>query len=461
MTAVPFTPAELLQAEATKELERRRELENPSWFKESDGKGGLTGQRLAYWQSKARFPIAAAGRRSGKTLLSQGKLFHRLWDVKPWNDARYFFAGPTRDQAKRIAWQRMLDMIQDSPNASRILNINLSDLIITLGIDKGKTSSLHIVGLDSPQRMEGVGWDGGIGDERADWKAGIWNANIRPALADRKGFCYIIGTPDFEGPSSEEFKEQFELGLAGQQGYESFTWPSREVVSAEEIEAARKDSPPNIFRQEYEASFESTPGRAYPDFTRTRHVVNSEFNKEFPLIAGCDFNRVHHTWGAYQYYEGRYWIIDDLYVNNGTVEAMCNELEVYAEQKGAKKLLFYGDYSGEQRRAEATHSAWQQIRAKFSEAEYFYKVQPPVADRIERVNTQLWNAAGESHINVNSRAVRHIADFERVTRAMAYAGEGGTNGELTHASSAFGYFVHRHQIILGRTPAPKIPIMFT
>jgi len=431
----------------TREQERRDAARlNPPWFKEADGRGGLSGQRLAYWQSMARFPLAAAGRRSGKTILSQAKLESRIWDVKPWPDARYFFAGPTEGQAKEIGWQRMLDLIQNGPRASRIHKINYSDLIITVDLwfnkDEKKyyRSSFHIIGLDKPQRMEGVGWDGGVGDERADWKAGLWAANMRPALADRKGFCYIIGVPDFEGPSSQEFKDQFELGLRKEQGYESFTWPSVEVMDPAEVEAARKDTPPNIFRQEYEASFESAPGRAYPDFTRTIHVKEFDYNPNAALFISCDFNRVHHNWGAYQYYDGMYHILDDLYLHNGTVEAMCNLAKDYIAKVEAKNVVFFGDYSGEQKRSEATDSAWGQIK-KNIKALYSYEVQPPIADRLEEVNKQILNAASEVRLRVRPQAKNHIADFENVTRPMAYSGEGGKNGELTHASSAFGYMV--------------------
>ncbi len=433
--------------------EREAARNNPNDFIESNGAGGLTGQRLSFWRCQKRFQVVAAGRRSGKTILSEWKLEKELWNRKPWPDARYFFAGPTQGQAEKIGWQRMLDRIQESPNASKIYKINYSDLIITVDVGfwdkKFFRSSFHIIGLDSPQRMEGVGWDGGVGDERADWKAGIFGAHIRPSLSDRNGFLWEVGTPDYEGPSSIEFQDDFQRGLSDDLDWQSFTWPSSEVVSAEEIELARKDSSPAIFRQEFEASFESAPGRAYPDFTRAQYVHPTPYDSELPLMISCDFNRKYHNWGEYQYANRRYRILSDIFVFGGTVEAMIIETRLRFEAKGlpsdGKGIVFYGDYSGEQKRAEATYSSWTQIRNAFPGAEFNYAPPPPVTDRLEKVNGVILNAAKESFLDVDPSAVNHIADFERVNRTMAFAGDGGRDGELTHASSAFGYLVHKHQ----------------
>lgn len=452
------------------EIERFNRVRDTGREFHEKGVAGLTGQRLAYWNCKTRFQNVAAGRRSGKTILSEWKLERKIWTPKPWKDARYFFAGPTEGQSEQIGWQRMIDLIQQSPNASRIHKINNSDLIITVDIDKRDgqmfRASFHIIGMDRPQRMEGRGWDGGIGDERADWYPGIFGAHIRPALADRKGFFWQCGTPDFEAPSAQEFYEDFMRGLNGQDpNWQSFTWLSAEVVDPEEIEAARRDSSPQIFRQEYEASWESAPGRAYPDFTRTRHANSPvSYDSSLPLIISCDFNRKYHNWGEYQYRDGTYIVLADIFVMNGTTEAMCIETKSRLRKKGipesGRGVQFYGDYSGEQKRAEATLDSWRQVREAFPEAEFNYVPQPPVTDRLEKVNSIILNAAGESHLVVDPSAANHIADFEKVSRPMAFAGEGGKDGELTHASSAFGYFVHRHQNLIQPNVAPKNPILF-
>ncbi|MGT2493113.1 hypothetical protein ACU4GD_28025 [Cupriavidus basilensis] len=74
-----------------------------------------------------------------------------------------------------------------------------SDLIIYL--DNG--SEVHLIGLDRPERIEGILWSGGVIDEIADIKGEAWEANIRPALdtfnpsrPDYRAWCWLIGVPD-------------------------------------------------------------------------------------------------------------------------------------------------------------------------------------------------------------------------------------------------------------------------
>ena len=75
--------------------------------------------------------------------------------------------------------------------------MNASELKLTL---KNK-AELMVLGLDRPQRMEGISYDGGVIDEYADCKKGTFDAHIRPCLADRGGWLWLIGVPDVEGPA--------------------------------------------------------------------------------------------------------------------------------------------------------------------------------------------------------------------------------------------------------------------
>jgi hypothetical protein len=129
-----------------------------------------------------------AGRRSGKTELAKRKLVRKALEGTKHPDARFFAAAPTRDQAKRIYWQDLkalvpAELLDGKPSET--------DLIIRLV----NQSELHIVGLDKPERIEGSPWDGGVLDEYANVRPEAWSAHIRPALADRGGWCDMIGVP--------------------------------------------------------------------------------------------------------------------------------------------------------------------------------------------------------------------------------------------------------------------------
>src|SRR3546814_9149628 len=64
-------------------------------------------------------------------------------------------------------------------------------------------TEIHVLGLDQPQRIEGINWTGGVIDEIADIKSEALEANIMPALntmnptrPDYRAWCWFIGVPD-------------------------------------------------------------------------------------------------------------------------------------------------------------------------------------------------------------------------------------------------------------------------
>ncbi len=124
-------------------------------------------QRRLWWD-KSRFKIVPAGRRSGKTELAKRKLveslFRKTWHGQP---GRFFAAAPTRDQAKRIWWQDLNDLLH--PDWKAVVSSS------ELKIRTGSGAELWVIGLDKPMRMEGVSWDGGVIDEYADCKCGTFD----------------------------------------------------------------------------------------------------------------------------------------------------------------------------------------------------------------------------------------------------------------------------------------------
>jgi hypothetical protein len=85
-----------------------------------------------------------------------------------------------------------------------------------LRLDFPNGARIQLFGADNPDRLRGLYFDGIIADEYGDWKSTVWPYVIRPALADRKGWAIIIGTP--KGKNS--FYERFE---AGKQDKDCFT----------------------------------------------------------------------------------------------------------------------------------------------------------------------------------------------------------------------------------------------
>jgi hypothetical protein len=212
-----------------------------------------------------RFPVVPAGRRSGKT--ERAKRFVAKEAMKNAGE-RYFIAAPTRDQVKKIYWADMKQLCFCSLHAKQPSE---TDLIIYMP----NGSEIHLIGLDRPERIEGIYWTGGVIDEIADIKEEAWEANIRPALdtfnptrPDYRAWCWLIGVPDglnhyYDMARYAENSGDPEWGL--------FHWLSADILPAKTIEAAKRQMSAKQYKQEYEASFEGATGRIYEDYSKDNH----------------------------------------------------------------------------------------------------------------------------------------------------------------------------------------------
>ncbi len=248
---------------------------------------------------KHRFIICAAGRRSRKTLIAKRKILHRALIN---NDTLWFHGAPTYQQAKDIFWD-------DLKNYTRNIRTYKSDSELYVRLRNG--SEIHCIGLDKAERIEGrtKSWNGCHLAEFGDMKPGSWAENIRPVLADTLGSAILDGVPDpyksgYSGhrklaqhacggsiPHTEHFD-----GAYGENGEWAFyTWYSADVLPDSEIQGIKKETDPQTFRIEYEASFETIAGRVYhgfnPDYYPNGNLDKSiKYDKNLPIVMAFDFN---------------------------------------------------------------------------------------------------------------------------------------------------------------------------
>lgn len=232
----------------------------------------------AYEVSPHRFNIVSAGRRSGKTEKVKRKIVRCAVAGTDFDNARFFAAAPIRDQAKRIYWR---DLKALTPPWMLAKPPSETELIIWLIND----SEIHVLGMDKPERIEGSPWDGGALDEYANMKEGAWGENVRPALADRNGWCDLIGVPEGRNHYYEmDQRAQAEVKLRGDAAeFGSFTWKSSDILLPSEIEAARRDLPPLVFAQEYEGAFVDWSGVEF--FSPEKWLMDGE---PIPMPTRCD-----------------------------------------------------------------------------------------------------------------------------------------------------------------------------
>lgn len=158
--------------------------------------------QLVIHQQARRFTVVVAHRRFGKTFCAIMTLVNAaLATSKP--NARFAYLAPFLKQAKGVSWDYLRRFSRPVPGTK----INESEL----SIDYPNGARIRLYGADNADAMRGIYLDGIVVDEMADMKPDVLGAVIRPALSDRKGWAFYIGTPK----GVNQFSELYEYAASG------------------------------------------------------------------------------------------------------------------------------------------------------------------------------------------------------------------------------------------------------
>lgn len=356
---------------------------------------------------------------------------------KPWMDPIYFYALPTYAQARRVAWEPILNLIPKD----WILKVSESGLIVHTVFN----TKLYIVGMDKPARLEGVQWDGGVIDESCDQKPGIFDRTIMPALSHRNGWCWRIGVPKRYGVGAQEFKGICDIGTSGADpDVATFHWPSGDILTERQIEAARRILDPRDFNEQYNASWETAGGAIFHAFSdnNIKHSVKYDPNK--PILVGSDFNVDPMSWVIGHRADNGIVIFDELFLRNTSTQKTLDVLHTrYGKHNAGWE--FFGDAAARQRKTSAAQSDYLQIRNdnRFHNRKIYYnKSNPALADRFAAMNALMRNAHGEHRLFIHPTCKHLIEDI----KSRAYkegTREPDDYADVGHMTDALGYPIQR------------------
>jgi len=401
-----------------------------------------------------RFKVVPAGRRSGKT--ERAKRFVAREAMRKLGS--YFVAAPTRDQVRRIYWADLKRLCFTSILGSR--SISESDLQIRL--PNGSTISL--IGLDQPQRMEGVFWTGGIIDEIADVHENAWQENISPALdtfdplhPGYRPWCWLIGVPN----GLNHFYDMAEYAqISGDKNWKLYAWKSADILPPDMIEAAKCRMSPRQYRQEYEASFETVSGRVYEDYGP--HNYTQEIIKPHEQIMWHhDFNYTPMSSGIGVQRGNNFYILDEIILTSATSRQSAVEFVEKYKNHANRKVIVYGDpagRAGEKHGHASDYTEMEQVlRANNWQVERRVKLAAPaIRDRQNSVRAKIKNAAGEVSLFVN---INH-AKYAHKGLATVQIKKGSTFWEqdsiYQHITTAIGYCVDYEWPV--RSDHPKVDV---
>jgi phage terminase large subunit-like protein len=228
--------------------------------------------QLEVHNSDARFKVLSAGRRWGKTRLGVNECLDaaskggRAWWVSP------------SYKTSEVGWRPLRQIARKIPNAE----VRLVDRMVTLP----GGGFVAVRSADNPDSLRGEGLDFVVMDECAFMQREAWTEAIRPALSDRLGKALFISTPK----GRNWFWENYQRGINGEQGWQSWTYPTstNPFIDKGEIEAAKRDLPEIIFRQEYLAEFVDDSGGVFRRVQEAAILTPQEPQPGRQYVAGVD-----------------------------------------------------------------------------------------------------------------------------------------------------------------------------
>lgn len=235
-----------------------------------------------FHRRKERFACIVAHRRAGKTVacvndLQDGALRCDL--VRP----RFAYLSPYLKQSKTVAW----DYLRAAMMPLRALGAEVNES--ELRVDYHNGGQVRLYGADNADALRGIYLDGVVLDEFADMDPRVWAEVIRPALADRQGWAVFIGTPK----GRNTFYELWKRSQAEENWFSLMLRASETgLISATELELAKRDLSEDQYQQEFECSFDAAIVGSYYG----KLMAQAEKDKR---IAGVPYEPTAQVWTAW------------------------------------------------------------------------------------------------------------------------------------------------------------------
>jgi hypothetical protein len=404
-------------------------------------------------EDRCRFKVVPAGRRSGKT-----ERFKRFVVREAMRDpGPYFVGAPTRDQVKRIYWNdlKLLSFASVLPERP-----SESDLVIRFP----NGSSISLIGLDQPQRMEGVFWKGGGIDEIADTRPNAWAENISPALdtydpraPEYRAWCWLLGVPD----GLNHYYDLAEYArTSGDPDWGLYHWSSSDILPPDVIDAAKRRMSKRQFRQEYEASFETAAGRIYEDYSPD-NLTSSTIEPHEQLLWGHDFNFTPlSSFIGVRRGESLY-ILDEIVLTSAVARQSAIEFVDKFKDHKNRHIVLYGDPAGRAGEKHGHASDYTEMEQYLREHRWIVnrKVKmaaPAIRDRQNAVRAKVRTASGDVSLFINAQR----APYAHKGMATVQTKEGSTfieeQSDFQHITTAIGYCVDYEWPVSNKKPTPVV-----
>jgi hypothetical protein len=309
-------------------------------------------------------------------------------------------------------------------------------------------STILLRSLDEPERLRGtnLAWFGI--DELSYTREEAW-LRLEARLRDPKGqkLCgFGVWTPQGHDWLHKRFIRE---PVRGYECVRAEPFENRYLLdkTPDYYERLESSYDPKFYRQEVLGEYlNSRADRVYHCFNAAVHLVRHLYDARKPLLWALDFNVAPMTSVLLQWDNGRLAVIDEIVLERATTEEACIEFENrYKGHAGA--LEVYGDASGRNMHTTGTND-YTMLRSYLHRAGFrnmrvrVPSKNPPVLQRVQKVNALLTNALGEVRLEVDPRCKELIKDFEEVMfKPESGVVDKARDPQRTHASDALGYAI--------------------
>lgn len=313
---------------------------------------------------------------------------------------------------------------------------------------KAPASTMLLRSLDEPERLRGtnLAWFGI--DELSYAREEAWlrlEARLRDPKAER--LCgFGVWTPQGHDWLYKRFLHD---PVRGYECVRARPFENRYLLdkTPDYYERLESSYDPRFYRQEALGEYlNSRADRVYHCFNPAVHQVRHEYDPRKLLLWALDFNVAPMTSVLLQWDSGRIAVIDEIVLERATTEEACMEFENrFKGHMGA--LDVFGDASGKNMHTTGT-SDYTMLQSYLYRAGFRHvklrvpSKNPPVLNRVQKVNALLTNALGEVRLEVDPRCKELIKDFEEVMfKPESGVIDKARDPQRTHASDALGYVV--------------------
>ena len=276
--------------------------------------------------SQHRFGVVVAHRRWGKSVCFANELIRRALSTNK-EDYRAAYISPTYSMSKSVIWDELRRYTVNIPQ--EFYRFTESEL----RLDFANGARIRLFGAENPDRLRGLYFDTVVFDEADMSKLETFTEVIRPAISDRKGDFYAIGTYKYTAGTLGTLYD-----MAEQEGWFRRTYPADTsgALDSDELKAAASVMSKEEYAREYDcvrvaAVTGAILGRLVDEADADGRITSVPHDPSLPVTTAWDLGIGDSTsiWFCQQAGRGEVRLID-YYENSG--EGLHHYAQVLADK---------------------------------------------------------------------------------------------------------------------------------